>query len=399
MKKFLTLVALISFAVGLNAAITQEDIYKTNPNLVNQLKKELTEIENKETEKLKKAYVKDQINKAIKKIFSDKNLLKNAKYAVIRNGQIIKTGTRDEEDGLSFWHRHNPAVENPPEENVCVITEPTWENAALDSQHNTCGWLSYQLSENSPYNDLEHPLSVPEIYLLPDTEDSVIANLYPDVSYDPTLLDLRNLAIHRYYDLSEFPERETPFRNHLIIDDTMAGTVEIYNLFGEDTIYKNTMPLLTTNDWDLFNAYYDTTEYYEEGQQLLTLKSGVYTPVLVTGYLMGENWWDGITVILKWLRVRVDNHYLDGDAVEEHSKKNPANITWNDQEIKIDIDDSINVRNAAYAVYDMSGRLIKRSPVESNHKVINKRDITQTPGIYLFNIRGTNLSLSEKIRF
>lgn len=399
MKKFLTLVALISFAVGLNATVTQEDIYKTNPAMLNQLKKEFTEIKNNETEKLKKAYVKDQINEAVKKIFSDKNLLKNFSYAVIRNGQIIKTGTRDEEDGLSFWHRHNPSVANPPEENVCLITEPTWENAALDSQHNTCGWLSYQLSEESPYNNPEINLFAPDIYLLPDTEDSVIANLYPDVFYDPEFLDLRNLTIHYYYDLSDSPEREAPFKNHLIIDDTMAGTVEIYNLFGEDTIYKNTMPLLTTNNWDLFNAYYDTTLNYEEGRQLLTLKSGVYTPVLVTGYFMGDHWWDGITVILKWLRVSVNNHYLDGDAVEEHSQKNPTNITWNDQEIKIDIDDSVNVKNAAYAVYDMSGRLIKRCQVESNHKIINKRDITQTPGVYIFNISGTNISLSEKIRF
>ena len=90
MKRLLVLFALISFTIGLNATVTQEDIYKTNPQMFDQLKKELSLLKENQTKELKKAYINQQVNDAVKLLLSNKQILKYANYAVIRNGKILK---------------------------------------------------------------------------------------------------------------------------------------------------------------------------------------------------------------------------------------------------------------------------------------------------------------------
>jgi|GEM_PF-3287705 hypothetical protein len=398
MKKIIVLFALISFTVGLNAGITKEEIYNTNPQVFEQLKKDLKDINTIKTDEIKQAYLDKQINDAVKLVLSNKELLKNATYAVIRNGKILKTSASKDADGLSFWHRHNPDVANPPAENTCVITNPVWDNVGLYATNDTCGWMSYQLSATSQYNNLPRPLVTPTIYLLPETDDNVIENLYPGVAYDVDLLDIKALGIHYYYDLVSNPQREIPFRNHSIVNDTIAGIVTFYNYNDMTLIDKNTDPFLYTADWDRFNTYYRPTEYSVYNQNIMTLKSGTYIPLLVTGYFMTDNWWEGFTVILKWFRVNVENYYLGDVAVEEHNQADLANIIWNNHQIKIELANSVNPANTSYELYDISGRLIKKEYLSSHQTTHNMPTLTAS-GVYIIRIKGKNLSLSKKIVF
>ena len=397
MKKLLILVALISFTAGLNATVTKDDICNTNPALFKQLKEELKTLNKQQTEKLKKAYVKEQINQAFKLVFSNKEILKNANYAVIRNGKILKVGNSKDVDGLSLWHEHLFSLENPPAENTCEIRDTSWQNIGSTAVNNTCGFIYYQLSPDTTYNISR--LLPPRLMLLPDmTDPSEINNLYTQATDNVDAL--HDLSIHYYYDTTS-SDRLERLQNFESIDDIVAGTV--YTQLGSDNmtfIHKGTYPPLYTNNWDRFNLYYRPTENYtpDTSTNLLTLKSGYYIQLLQTGEYLTENWWDGFTVIFKWLRLKVDNYYLGDVGVEEHNSNNAANITWNNHQIKIDLSESVNPATTTYELYDISGRLIQKELLSSHQTIHNMPTLTSS-GIYVIRVKGKNLSLSKKIVF
>ncbi len=398
MKKIVVLLAIISFAVGLNAGTMKGEIYNTNPQMFDQLKKDFNTLNQIKKEELKTAYVNKQINDAVKLVFSNKELLKNASYAVVRNGKILKTSNAKDADGLSFWHRHNPDVANPPAENTCVITNPVWDNVSLFAANDTCGWMSYQLEATSEYNNLPRQLVTPNIFFLPDTNDSTLENLYPDVTYDTSLTDIKALSIHYYYDLVSNPQREIPFRNNLVVNDTIAGIVALYPYQDLTLIDKSTDPFLYTSSWDRFNNYYRPTEYSVFDRNILTLRSGTYIPLLVTGYFMTDNYWEGFTVILKWFRVNVQNYYLGDVSITDNNMEDLANIIWNNHQIKIELANAVNPASTTYELYDISGRLIKKEFLSSHETVHNMPALTSS-GVYIIRVKGKNLSLSKKIVF
>lgn len=405
MKRLLVLFALISFTIGLNATVTQEDIYKTNPQMFDQLKKELSLLKENQTKELKKAYINQQVNDAVKLLLSNKQILKYANYAVIRNGKILKTGNAKDADGLSFWHLHRDTLQDPPAENTCVITNPSWDNTGWTAINNTCGLLAFQLMSESSYTNL----TVPNLYFLPDMADTtVIDNLYPDTLYNTDqsgLEDLKNLSIHYYHD-TVAPEREIPFRNHEIVSDVVPDIVVVSQ---QGYINKNTHPPLSTSNWDRFYSFYRPTVIFLTSRtkeqtenadiDILTLKSGYYIPLLQTGEFVNDAyWWEGYTVILKWFRLKVENYYLGDVAVENHNQESLANIVWNNRQIKIDLANSVNLANTTYELYDISGRLLHRENL-SAHQTTHDIPALTPSGVYVIRVKGTNLSLSKKIVF
>ena len=99
---------------------------------------------------------------------------------------------------------------------------------------------------------------------------------------------------------------------------------------------------------------------------------------------------DGFYIILKWLPITVENHYLNDVSVKENDKENLVNIGYNNREITIHLADSVNPTNNYYELYDISGKLVERIKLYSHQTVLSMPKVSS--GIYVIRVKGKNLS-------
>lgn len=392
MKKTIALLALVSFAVGLNATLTKEELYKVNPTQFKQLKQELSTLNTNQTEQQKQAFINKQITEAVKAVLLNKEILKNSNYALVKNGQIIKTGKAADAQGVYFWHEFSSDLENPPAENTCVINNGTWEEGYANS---TCGMIKYRMDSNSPFASVTEQLNVPGLYLLPDLEFTDVENIIPnDIVYQEGQSALAALAINISSDPSANPAREVEFESFQTVTDSPAA-IGYINPSYTDTLVKPILPWHKFYDMDKFTTYYKDTENVNAGgNTLYTLKSGNYLQLLVLTYNVSEYWWDGQYIFFKWFKLKVENNYLDV-AVDDYTLNNAAKITWNNNLINIELEDSINPAQTTYELYDISGKMIQRRNLNSNNTTIYVPSVSN--GIYFVRLLGKNLNLSKKI--
>lgn len=392
MKRFIALTALVFFAAGLNATLTKEDIYKLNPSQFKQLRKELNTLNAKQTEKLKKAFQNKQINEAFKAVFLNKDILEKSDYAIVKNGKIITSGKASEAQGVYFWHEFNSNLENPPAENTCVINNGTWEDGYANS---TCGMIKYRMDATSPFASITDRLYAPGVYLLPDMEFYDIESIIPsDIASSEDAAVLNNLAIHNVISPSATADYEIRFESLQTVTDTPAAIGHINTVYP-DTLVKPVSPWHKFFNMEKFNTYYRPTENDHNGKPLYTLKSGNYLQLLVLSYDAGETSSDGFYVFFKWFKLKVENYYLGDVGVDNHSLNDSAKITWNNHQITIDLEENINPSATTYELYDISGRLIQRKKLKSNHNVFYVPSISN--GVYVVRVKGKNLNLNQKI--
>ena len=400
MKKIIVLLALLSFTFTLNAAITKEDIYNANAEQFESLKKELATLNKTQSEKLKKVFLKKQFNEAFKQILSSKEIMNNAKYAVIKDGKIVKTSNEEDAGGILFWHEHSSAVTNPPGENVCLIQNPTWEDTNLDSP---CGVIKYQMLPSSPFAQVTN-LEDPRLYFLTDHTEDMLQTYVLDLVDENGVADnwlfgsLNSFSIGVSYGT---PEMKAQFLNHQVVTDIIASSA--YTYFNSDYMgnfmVKPYGPELCISNLPFIPENYEDTEFTgPDSQPLITLKTGRYPLFLVNYYFYGENWWDGTIAIVKWFYLNVQNEYLDGVGISDNNKTPAANITWNNRQIIIELEESVNPTTVNYELYDISGKLLQKKRLSSHQTTLNM-PANVSSGTYIVRLNGKNLSLSKKIVF
>lgn len=393
MKKLITVVAVLFFALGLNANTLKEEIYNSNPAQFNQLEQELKNLHNVQvqTEKQQKGLMEQNLNKAIKAVFSNKEIVNNYKYAVVKNGQIIKLSATDDEDGILFWHEHSPNVQDA-QQNVCKIYDPSWENITFDTP---CGMLKYQMLANSPYvNNID---SVKVEFFPYDTE---LENSINNFNADEPIITPNFQYFH--ISVPDNPNKIN-FYNSQVVTDSIGFAGFIFNNslytgevgFGKYFFQYN--PTTVSN-------YYRPTEYNISnpyGQlpgdyNVVSLKSGNYIHMLVLSspYEADPNL---AYFIIKWFNLKVENYYLGDVGIQNNTLNRGAKIGFNNREITITLEDSINPTDNVYELYDIGGKLIEKRKLFSHETKISMPQVSN--GIYVVRVQGKNLSASKKISF
>ncbi|MBQ4494065.1 MAG: T9SS type A sorting domain-containing protein [Elusimicrobiaceae bacterium] len=392
MKRFIALAALVFFAAGLNATLTKEELYQVAPAEFKQMKKELNSLNTKQTEELKKAFINKKINEAFKAVFLNKDILNNSNSVLVKDGKVIQSSKAADAQGVYFWHEFNANLENPPAENTCVINNGTWEDGYADS---TCGMIKYRMDYNSPFASITDKLYAPGLYLLPDVDFSEVENIIPgDIGSQEDALALRNLAIHMSTSSHSTPDYEIRFESLQTVTDTPVAIGYINSVYP-DTLVKPISPWHVFSDMDKFSTYYRPTESTYQDRPIYTLKSGNYLQLLVLSYNAGEDSSDGFYVFFKWFKLKVENYYLGDVGVNNYNLNNLAKITYNNQQVIIDLEEEINPTTTTYELYDISGRLIQSKKLHSSHTKIFVPSVSN--GVYIVRLKGKNLNLSKKI--
>ena len=397
MKRFFALTALVFFATGLNANLTKEDIYRLNPSQFKQLKKELNTLNAKQTEELKKAFQNKQINEAFKAVFLNKDILENSNYAIVKNGKVITSGKAAEAQGITFEHLPADGVAA----NICVLNMTEWPTTG-GGAISDCGYIKYKMNPTSPLASFTEQMGPPQIYLFPDLEISDIQSLFPDeiASLEQTNA-LNALSINSTSDSVTHPDRETTFESfNPVFDVTPAlGFLVVNTQYDTMYLYKTMSPYHQFFDENKISTYYRLTDFVHPNptitDPIYTLKSGNYLQLLMLSYQAGDYWWEGSYIFFKWFKIKVENYYLGDVGVDNHSLNDSAKITWNNHQITIDLEEDINPSTTTYELYDISGKLIQRKKLNSNHNVFYVPSVSD--GVYIVRVKGKNLNLSKKI--
>ena len=386
MKKLVTLLAVLSFAAGLNASNLKEEIYNSNPAQFDKLVQTLNEIQKEQSEKLAQAYEQKQINKAIKAIFSNKEILRNYNSAVVKDGQIVKLSNAKDADGISFWHEHSSSLQDTPPANTCRIYDPSWNNISYDSP---CGMLKYQKTSNYyPYAN-----QTPKTITLKTCVDtSAATDAFEAV--DPNV-NINSLNVSEYcFTDSWLTDTSNMFVNNYVITENphYAGAFN-----GYDTLFRP-----DAMGFEFYLTHYNTDPYYAQteysnpnNQPIYTLKSGNYIPLLIISYKDDNQ--SGKYYVLKWFNLRVENYYLGDVSVAEHNQPAGVNIGFNNREITINLAQEINPTNKVYELYDISGRMVDRQNLMGHQTTISMPNVSS--GIYVIRVQGKGLSATQKIAF
>lgn len=394
MKKIIALVAILSFAVGLNAT-TKAEIYNSNQTQFDQLKEELQKLNAAETEKQRQALEREQYNKAIKAVFSSKEIINNYSYAVVKDGNIIKLGRANEDDGILFWHEHSPNIQNPPPAYTCRIYDPSWEGIGLDTP---CGILKYQMSPTSPYAGT--PNLTGNLSLVKDEQENIdMIEAFPTntlLYYTPGMEVESNYVYFSHCGMTGDPVGVL-LRSFQEVSDTLiySGTIR----YGNTSYPRIISPL---PPWVYYVAidyhnYYGPTQYQHDGDDVLTLKTGDYISLLTLHYYEGNTPTVIRYIILKWFRIRVENYYLDGVGIRDNKAEKGVSIGFNNREISITFEDFLNPANNVYELYDISGKLIDKRKLLSHQTTIAMPNVAS--GVYVVRVYGKNLSVSKKIAY
>ena len=245
--------------------------------------------------------------KAIKAIFSDKEILNNYNGAVVKDGKIVEFTKANEDNGILFWHDYDSNGSNDSEPCTCRIYNPSWENINYDP----CGMFKFQMLPTSTYAN-----QTPQNIILNIAVDNLstinsIEEVDPEVSYYSADIDLSNV----FFASSNMTPVVTLFTSNQLIYDNppYAGA------FNGDVTFNRPSGMgfqfYVYHDLDL---YYSLTEYYSPNNQpIYTLRSGNYIAILWITYRDPNNNNKKI-YILKWFRWRVENYYLGDVGVENH---------------------------------------------------------------------------------
>ena len=127
--------------------------------------------------------------KAIKAIFSDKEILNNYNGAVVKDGKIVEFTKANEDNGILFWHDYDSNASNDSEPCTCRIYNPSWENINYDP----CGMFKFQMLPTSTYAN-----QTPQNIILNIAVDNLstinsIEEVDPEVSYYSADIDLSNV--------------------------------------------------------------------------------------------------------------------------------------------------------------------------------------------------------------
>ena len=258
---------------------------------------------------VEQALIQEQ-QKAIKAIFSDKEILRNFNSAVIKDGKIVKLSNEKDADGISFWHEHCPSFQDTLPANICRIYDPSWEAITYCTP---CGLLKYQMASNSSYAN-QTPLN---ISLLTCIDDSATINYFEAIDPHVSLYDI------------EFDYTNYCFANsiHSSLIPLFTGNQLIYDnphyvgaFNGNVTFYR---PSGTGLEFYVYyssylNTFYSQTEFSNPNDMpIYTLRSGNYIPLLIIVYRdPNEN--NKKFYVLKWFHLRVENYYLGDVSVENH---------------------------------------------------------------------------------
>lgn len=387
MKKLVTLLAVLSFAVGLNANNLKEEIYNSNPSQFDKLVQTLNTIQKEQSEKLAQAYEQKQINKAIKTIFSNKEILKNFNSAVIKDGQIVKLSNAKDADGISFWHEHSSSLQDTPPANTCRVYDPSWDNISYDTP---CGMLKYQMTSTSTYANAD--IRVVGTMLCPAADDVIntINAIDPNVALTTTT-GLDPICI---YDTLGYSLTKPMFTTFQLVEIIPAFAGYWYNYEFKTPNGIADVPLAHVNDTMNAYSFYPETSYTYDSNPISTLKSGNYIQILSITYRDSAN---NVYVILKWFNLRVENYYLGDVSVADHNQPAGVNIGFNNREITINLAENINPTNKVYELYDISGRMVDRQNLMGHQTTISMPNVSS--GIYVIRVQGKGLSATQKIAF
>ena len=394
MKKLIALVAILSFTAGLNANSLKEDIYNSNSAQFDQLKQELQNLNAVQAEKQRKAFIEEQAAKAFKAVFSNKEILRNSNFAIVKDGQIIKTGNNDDEGGILFWHEHSENVPNPPGVNNCVIDDVSWESLNYDTP---CGNIKFQMLPTSPFMNHLNNLDYPRVYLVEDINESILENGFPnghgtwnDLSlfvYDQTILISKTE-----------PTILTAFKNNEVITDTVFSAGYFSPLNSAATLMvKPTFPAYGFDNpkLDLVKNYYTMSYQEYEDNAIYTLKDGSYYQVLRVAHGYPNNW-NSFYVMLKWFKINVVNNYLRNlTGIADNNAEERVSIKFNNREISIKLDDSVKPEGKIYELSNISGQLVQRLGLSSHNTKIAMPKVAS--GTYFIRVYGKDLSVSKKI--
>ena len=387
MKKLVTLLAVLSFAVGLNANNLKEEIYNSNPEQFDKLVQTLNAIQKEQSEKLAQAYEQKQINKAIKAIFSNKEILRNFNSAVVKDGQIVKLSNAKDADGISFWHEHSSSLQDTPPANTCRVYDPSWGTIANDTP---CGLLKYQMTSNSSYAN-----QTPRyIHIRTCIDDPSVISSFEAI--DPHVSEYNVDFVENYcFASSSYTSLMSLFTSNQVIDEypyyagAFNGDVTFYRPSGFDFYVYNS---------NFVNTFYSQTEFSDPNNNMpiYTLRSGNYIPLLVLPY-RDPNDNNKDFYVLKWFNLRVENYYLGDVSVNDHNQPAGVNIGFNNREITINLAETIDPSNKVYELYDISGKMVDRQNLLGHQTTISMPNVSS--GIYVIRVQGKNLSATQKIAY
>ena len=263
------------------------------------------ECQNTPTVNTQQAFLQEE-QKALKAIFSDKEILNNYNGAVVKDGEIVELTRANEDNGILFWHEHSPEWQDIIPAGVCRIYDPSWENITMESP---AGVLKFQLLPTSPYANqapktitLHLGVNSPEAINAFEAVDPTVPNNGLNVSEycftDSWLTDVSNMFVHNYV-ITENPH--------------YAGAFDGYNTYFRPS----------GMGFEFYSTHYSTDPYYAQteysnpnNQPIYTLRSGNYIPLLIISYKDDNQ--SGKYYVLKWFNLRVENYYLGDVGVENH---------------------------------------------------------------------------------
>ncbi|MBO7577088.1 MAG: T9SS type A sorting domain-containing protein [Bacteroidales bacterium] len=247
--------------------------------------------------------------KAIKAIFSDKEILRNFNSAVIKDGKIVKLSNEKDADGISFWHEHCPSFQDTLPANICRIYDPSWEAITYCTP---CGLLKYQMASNSSYANQTPRYILLETCIDDPSAISSFESIDPQVSSSSSAIDFTNYCFATSFHtslVSLFTSNQLIYDNPHYVG-AFNGDVTFHRPIGFDFQVYNS---------NFVNTFYSQTEFSDpnNNRPIYTLRSGNYIPLLVLPY-RDPNDNNKDFYVLKWFNLRVENYYLGDVGVENH---------------------------------------------------------------------------------
>ena len=245
--------------------------------------------------------------KALKAIFSDKEILNNYNGAVVKDGEIVELTKANEDNGILFWHEHSPEWQGIIPEGVCRVYDPSWTGI---TNNTPAGLLKYQMLPTSIYASQTPNYLGIGTYINSPEAINAIEEIDPEISINGL-----NINYYRITDSWMTPTSNLFTNNQVITEPPhYAGSFNGYDLIRPDGMFDISLSS-SNNNW---YSYFTQTEYNDpDNNPIYTLRSGNYISLFIVSYPDPNN----ITkrfFILKWFPLQVENYYLGDVSVENH---------------------------------------------------------------------------------
>lgn len=293
--------------------------------------------------------------KALKAIFSDKEILNNYNGAVVKDGEIVELTRANEDNGILFWHEHSPEWQGIIPKGVCRVYDPSWTGI---TNNTPAGLLKYQMLPTSVYaNQTPQNISLCTCVNSPEAINA-IEEIDPQESIYSSAIDFSS---YRISSSSHSSVVSIFTSNQLIYDNPhYAGAFN-----GDVTFYRPSGMGFNFNVYNsnFLNTYYSQTEYSNPNNQpIYTLRSGNYIPLLMITY-RDPNDNNKKFYILKWLNLTVENYYLGDVSVENHDAQQMQMAVYpNPTSDLVNVQLTINneqLNEIDIQLFDVYGRLLE----------------------------------------